>query len=49
MRCAKGGGVVTRYDGDLGTGESGAIYAGDRGIGETKGIVGVPSGEGDRE
>ena len=50
MRCASGGGVVTWYDGDLGTGESGATrYAGDCGVGETKGILGVPSGEGDRE
>ena len=50
MRCANGGGVITWYDGDLEVGESGVItYAGDRGIGETRGIVGVPNGEGDRE
>ena len=48
IRCTSGGGVVTWYDGDLGTGESGAIrYAGDRGTGDTKCMVGVPSGDGD--
>ena len=50
MRCASGGGVVTWYNGDLGTGESGATrYAGDRRTGEARGILGVPNGEGDRE
>ena len=50
IRCTNGGGVVTWYDGDLGTGESGATwYVGDRGMGETRGIFGVPNGEGDRE